>query len=168
MFLTADTRRTTPVDDLHPSSYRRAPGGTAPTSRRASSSLGGGVTPGALSQFPGLHSISSSCGKRHARGGVLQPCQFRRASPRQRADASGRWPKLSSADADAYDVITADAISASCGREQRNSVEYFRLVRNALRTDGVRPALETVPRPGPSTRDAQSLCRGIPEATLWG
>jgi spermidine synthase len=68
-----------------------------------------------------------------------------------------------------YDVITADAILPQhAGANNVNSVEYFRLVRNAIAPDGV--ALHWN---GGSTGTQYKLIlrafvAAFPEATLWG
>ena len=132
--------------------------------------LGGGVTPGALSQFPGLQldivELSGSVVRAAAFFSHVNFDVLNRSNVKMHVD-DGRNFLLRTRTQ--YDVITADAIFPElAGANNVNSVEYFRLVRNALAADGV--ALHWN---GGSTGTQYNLIlrafvAAFPEATLWG
>jgi spermidine synthase len=132
--------------------------------------LGGGVTAGALSQYPGLAvdviELSSGVVRgsdqfRHVNFDVL-----RQPNVRIRVD-DGRNYLLRTRTA--YDIITADAIIPNhAGANNLYSTEYFSLVRNALAPGGI--ALHWN---GGSTDSEYRLILGafvkaFPQTTLWG
>jgi spermidine synthase len=132
--------------------------------------LGGGVTPGGLSQFPGLtvdvvelsdSVIRAAAFFSHVNFDVLQ-----RPNVRIMHD-DGRNFLLRARTL--YDVITADAILPHhAGANNLNSVEYFRLVRDRLAPDGI--ALHW--NGGVTDAEHKMILRAFvdafPEATLWG
>ena len=132
--------------------------------------LGGGVTPGGLSQFPGLtvdvvelsdSVIRSAAFFSHVNFDVLH-----RPNVRIMHD-DGRNYLLRARTL--YDVITADAILPHhAGANNLNSVEYFRLVRDRLAPDGI--ALHW--NGGVTDAEHKMILRAFvdafPEATLWG
>ena len=132
--------------------------------------LGGGVTPGALSQFPGIQldivELSGSVVRAAAFFSHVNFDVLNRSNVRMHVD-DGRNFLLRTPGQ--YDVITADAIFPElAGANNVNSVEYFRLVRNALAPEGV--ALHWN---GGSTGTQYNLIlrafvAAFPEATLWG
>lgn len=132
--------------------------------------LGGGVTPGALSQFPGLQldlvELSESVVRGAAFFSHVNFDVLHRGNVRTHLD-DGRNFLLRTRTQ--YDVITADAIFPEhAGANNVNSVEYFRLVRNALAPDGV--ALHW--NGGATGTQYKLILRAFvaafPEATLWG
>ena len=132
--------------------------------------LGGGVTPGALSQFPGLQldlvELSESVVRAAAFFSHVNFDVLHRGNVRTHLD-DGRNFLLRTRTQ--YDVITADAIFPEhAGANNVNSVEYFRLVRNALAPDGV--ALHW--NGGATGTQYKLILRAFvaafPEATLWG
>jgi spermidine synthase len=132
--------------------------------------LGGGVTPGGLSQFPGItldvvelsdSVIRAAAFFNHVNFDVLQ-----RPNVRITHD-DGRNYLLRARTL--YDVITADAILPHhAGANNLNSVEYFRLVRDRLAPDGI--ALHW--NGGVTDAEYKMILRAFvdafPEATLWG
>lgn len=132
--------------------------------------LGGGVTPGGLSQYPGLELDVIELSE-----GVVRAAPFfshvnfdllGRSNVRTRLD-DGRNFLLRVQRP--YDVITADAILPQhFGANNLNSVEYFRLVRDALAPDGV--ALHW--NGGSTATEYKLILRAFvdafPHATLWG
>ena len=132
--------------------------------------LGGGVTPGALSQFPGIQldivELSDSVVRAAAFFSHVNFDVLNRGNVRMHVDDGRNFLLRTRAQ---YDVITADAIFPElAGANNVNSVEYFRLVRNALAPDGV--ALHWN---GGSTGTQYNLIlrafvAAFPEATLWG
>jgi spermidine synthase len=132
--------------------------------------LGGGATPGGLSQYPGLELDVVELS-----GGVMRAARFfshvnfdvlRRPNVRAHLD-DGRNYLLRTRTP--YDVITADAILPhTAGSNNLNSVEYFRLVRDKLAPDGV--ALHW--NGGATATEHKLILRAFveafPHATLWG
>jgi spermidine synthase len=132
--------------------------------------LGGGATAGALSQYPGLQVDVAELSD-----GVMQASAFfshvnfdvlRNPAVTLRVD-DGRNILLRSKTK--YDVITADAIPPFlAGANNLNSVEYFRLVRQALAADGT--CLHW--NGGGSGTDHKLILRAFvdafPHVTLWG
>jgi spermidine synthase len=132
--------------------------------------LGGGVTPGGLSQFPGLTidvvELSDSVIHAAAFFSHVNFDVLRRPDVRIMHD-DGRNYLLRSRTP--YDVITADAILPHhAGANNLNSVEYFRLVRDRLAPDGI--ALHW--NGGVTDAEHKMILRAFvdafPEATLWG
>jgi spermidine synthase len=132
--------------------------------------LGGGVTPGGLSQFPGLTidvvELSDSVIHAAAFFSHVNFDVLRRPDVRIMHD-DGRNYLLRSRTL--YDVITADAILPHhAGANNLNSVEYFRLVRDRLAPDGI--ALHW--NGGVTDAEHKMILRAFvdafPEATLWG
>ena len=132
--------------------------------------LGGGVTPGALSQFPGLQvdivELSESVVRGAAFFSHVNFDVLHRGNVRAHLD-DGRNFLLRTRTQ--YDVITADAILPHhAGANNVNSVGYFRLVRDALAPDGV--ALHW--NGGATGTEFKLILRAFvaafPDATLWG
>lgn len=132
--------------------------------------LGGGATPGGLSQFPGLDIdvvelssgvVEGAAHFSHMNFDVLgHPRVHIRVDDGRNFLQRVRIP---------YDVITADAIiPRHAGANSLNSVEYFRLVRAALAPDGV--ALHW--NGGATHAEHRLILRAFvdafPHATLWG
>ena len=128
------------------------------------------MTPGVLSQFPGLQldlvELSESVVRGAAFFSHVNFDVLHRGNVRTHLD-DGRNFLLRTRTQ--YDVITADAIFPEhAGANSVNSVEYFRLVRNALAPDGV--ALHW--NGGATGTQYKLILRAFvaafPEATLWG
>jgi spermidine synthase len=132
--------------------------------------VGGGVTPGALGQFPGLRVDAVELS-----AGVLNGAEFFRTvnfdvlrQPNVRVTVDdGRDVLLTSGRR--YDVITADAVPARvAGSNNLNSIEYFRLVRSRLHPGGVAVHWNA------GTTDAEyrlilrTFLAAFPHVTLWG
>jgi spermidine synthase len=132
--------------------------------------LGGGVTPGALSQWPGI-----TVDVVELSGGVIRAAPFfshvnfnvlDRPNVHLRHD-DGRNYLLRTRTP--YDVITADSTFPShAGASNLYSKEYFALVRDALAPDGV--ALHWNGGGGDSEFKMilSGFVEAFPEATLWG
>lgn len=132
--------------------------------------LGGGVTPGALSQFPGLQldivELSASVVRAAAFFSHVNFDVLRRGNVRTHLD-DGRNFLLRTRTQ--YDVITADAIlPRHAGANNVNSVEYFRLVRNALAPDGVALHWNGATTGTEYALILRAFVAAFPEATLWG
>ncbi len=132
--------------------------------------LGGGVTPGALSQWPGIDidvvELSGSVIRAAPYFSHVNFNLLERPNVRLRQD-DGRNYLLRTRTP--YDVITADAIIPShVGAANLYSKEYFQLVRGALAPDGV--ALHW--NGGGSDPEFKMILSGFvetfPDATLWG
>lgn len=132
--------------------------------------LGGGATAGGLSQYPGLGvdviELSSGVVKASAYFSHMNFDILHHPNVRIRLD-DGR--NVLQRVRTRYDVITADAIiPRHAGANSLNSVEYFRLVRNALSPGGV--ALHW--NGGATATEHQLILRAFveafPLATLWG
>jgi spermidine synthase len=132
--------------------------------------LGGGVTPGALSQYPGLEvdvvELSDSVIRAATFFSHVNFDVLRQPNVQVRHD-DGRNYLLRATTP--YDVITADAILPHhAGANNLNSVEYFRLVRDRLAPDGV--ALHW--NGGMTDAEYKMIMRAFvaafPETTLWG
>jgi spermidine synthase len=132
--------------------------------------LGGGVTPGALSQWPGIDidvvELSGSVIRAAPYFSHVNFNLLERPNVRLRQD-DGRNYLLRTRTP--YDVITADAIIPShVGAANLYSKEYFQLVRGALAPDGV--ALHW--NGGGSAVEYKMILSGFfetfPNATLWG
>ena len=132
--------------------------------------MGGGASPGAMSQYPGLNVdvVELSEGVIKA-GEYFSHINFdilRNPSVRLLVD-DGR--SVLQSVRDPYDVITADAIiPRHAGANSLNSVEYFTLVRNALAPGGI--ALHWN---GGATQEEYKLIMrafvaAFPHTTLWG
>ncbi len=132
--------------------------------------LGGGATPGGMSQAPGLAIdvvelspgvINASAYFAHANFDILNHPQVT-----LRADDGRNFLQRVRT---GYDVITADAmIPRHAGANSLNSVEYFTLVRRALRDGGI--ALQWN---GGATFEEYRLilsafATAFPHVTLWG
>ena len=99
---------------------------------------------------------------------VLRARQLRPADPAQRQRADRRWPQFPVVDRCRFDVITADIIQPGhAGAGHVYSREYFTLVRNALKDDGValqwighRPSVEY-------NLIMRTFLDVFPHATLW-
>jgi spermidine synthase len=132
--------------------------------------LGGGVTPGGLSQFPGLQVdvvelsdsvIHASTFFTHVNFDVLQ-----RPNVRIRHDDGRNYLLRTRA---SYDVITADAILPHhAGANNLNSVEYFRLVRDRLASDGVALHWNGGVTDAEHKMILRAFVEAFPHATLWG
>jgi spermidine synthase len=132
--------------------------------------LGGGASPGGMSQFPGVQVDVVELS-----GGVVQAAGYfshinfdilRNPAVHMRVD-DGRT--VLQRVRNTYDVITADAIiPRHAGANSLNSVEYFTLVRNALAPNGI--ALHWN---GGATEEEDKLIlrafvTAFPHTTLWG
>jgi spermidine synthase len=121
--------------------------------------LGGGVTPGGLSQFPGL--LKAAAYFSHVNFEVLQ-----RPNVQVRHD-DGRNFLLRARTP--YDVITADAILPHhAGANNLNSVEYFRLVRDRLAENGVALHWNGGMTDAEHKMILRAFVAAFPHATLWG
>ena len=132
--------------------------------------LGGGVTPGAISQFPGLTvevvELSDSVIKAAAFFSHVNFDILRRPNVQVRRD-DGRNHLLRSRTQ--YDVITADAILPHhAGANNLNSVEYFRLVRDRLADDGVALHWNGGMTDAEHRMILRAFVEAFPQATLWG
>lgn len=132
--------------------------------------LGGGATPGGLSQYPHLSVdvVELSEGVIEAAGyfGHMNFDILQHPGVRIRADDGRSFLQRVR---EPYDVITADAIiPRHAGANSLNSVEYFRLVRRALHPRGV--ALHW--NGGATEAEHKLILRAFvevfPHATLWG
>lgn len=132
--------------------------------------LGGGVTPGALSQYPGIvvDVVELS-------NGVVRGAEFfthvnfdvlRRPNVTVRVD-DGRNFLLRTRDL--YDVITADAIiPTNAGANNLYSAEYFRLVSQALAPDGIALHWNGADSPTQYRLILRAFLKAFPNTTLWG
>jgi len=132
--------------------------------------LGGGVTPGALSQFPGLQldivELSESVVRGAAFFSHVNFDVLRRGNVRVHLD-DGRNFLLRTRTQ--FDVITADAIlPRHAGANNVNSVEYFSLVRNALAPDGIALHWNGATTGTEYKLILRAFVAAFPEATLWG
>lgn len=133
--------------------------------------LGGGATPGAVARFPGINVdvvelsqtvVNGAAWFERINFGVLG-----RPNVRLRVDDGRNFLLLS--EPGQYDIITADAILPHhAGAGNLYSFEYFRLVRRALRPDGL--VLQWI---GSNTEteyllQLRTFLRVFPHATLWG
>jgi len=132
--------------------------------------LGGGATAGGLTQYPGLMTdvveLSEGVVKASAFFSHMNFDILNHPNVRIRVD-DGR--NVLQRVQGQYDVVTADAIiPRHAGANSLNSVEYFRLVRQALAPGGV--ALHW--NGGQTTTEYQLILRAFvevfPLATLWG
>ncbi len=132
--------------------------------------LGGGASPGAMSQFPGLSVdvvelsegvIAASEYFSHINFNILH-----NPSVRVRVD-DGRNFLLRVRTP--YDVITADAIiPRHAGANSLNSVEYFRLVRSALADQGVALHWNGGANEAEYKLILRAFTTAFPHTTLWG
>lgn len=132
--------------------------------------LGGGVTPGGLSQYPGLDvdvvELSDSVIRGAAFFSHVSFDVLHRPNVRVRLD-DGRNYLLRATTL--YDVITADAILPHhAGANNLNSVEYFRLVRDRLAPDGVALHWNGGVTDAEYKMILRAFVEAFPEATLWG
>ena len=132
--------------------------------------LGGGVTPGGLSQFPGLQvdvvELSDSVIKAAAYFSHVNFDVLQRPNVHVRHD-DGRNFLLRARTP--YDVITADAILPHhAGANNLNSVEYFRLVRDRLAEDGVALHWNGGMTDAEHKMILRAFVEAFPQATLWG
>ncbi len=132
--------------------------------------LGGGVTPGGLSTFPGLDvevvELSDSVIRAASYFSHVNFDVLRRPNVRITHD-DGRNYLLRARTA--YDVITADAILPHhAGANNLNSVEYFRLVRDRLAADGVALHWNGGMTDAEHKMILRAFVEAFPEATLWG
>jgi spermidine synthase len=132
--------------------------------------LGGGVTPGGMSQFPGLNvevvELSDSVIKAAAFFSHVNFDILRSPNVQVRRD-DGRNYLLRSRTQ--YDVITADAILPHhAGANNLNSVEYFRLVRDRLADDGVALHWNGGMTDAEHRMILRAFVEAFPQATLWG
>jgi spermidine synthase len=132
--------------------------------------LGGGVTPGGLSQFPGLEvdvvELSDSVIRAAAYFSHVNFDVLHRPNVRVRHD-DGRNFLLRARTA--YDVITADAILPHhAGANNLNSVEYFRLVRDRLAENGVALHWNGGMTDAEHKMILRAFVAAFPHATLWG
>lgn len=132
--------------------------------------LGGGATPGGLSQYPGLQVdvVELSAGVIEGAGyfGHMNFDVLQHPRVHIRVDDGRNYLQRVTIP---YDVITADAIiPRHAGANSLNSIEYFRLVRGALAPDGV--ALHW--NGGATHAEHRLILRAFvdvfPHATLWG
>jgi spermidine synthase len=132
--------------------------------------LGGGATPGGLSQYPGLELDVVELS-----GGVMRAARFFSHvnfdvlhQPNARAHLDdGRNYLLRTRTP--YDVITADAILPhTAGSNNLNSVEYFRLVRDKLAPDGVALHWNGGATAAEHKLILRAFVEAFPHATLWG
>ena len=131
--------------------------------------LGGGATAGAMSRYPGVHLqvVELSEGVRGAAPffSHISYDLLRQPGVRLRVDDGRNFLQLSG---ERFDVITADIIQPHhAGAGNLYSREYFRLVRRALKDDGL--TLQWIPRH--SGRQYRLIMRTFldvfPDATLW-
>lgn len=132
--------------------------------------LGGGATPGGMSQFPRLAvdviELSAGVIEGSSYFGSINFDILKNPSVRIRLDDGRNFLQRVRVP---YDVITADAIiPRHAGANNLNSVEYFRLVREALAPTGI--ALHWN---GGTTGTEYSLilrafAAAFPHVTLWG
>ena len=132
--------------------------------------MGGGASPGAMSQYPGVSVDVIELSK-----GVVDAAAYfshinfdilNNPSVRVRLDDGRHFLERVRTP---YDVITADAIiPRHAGANSLNSVEYFRLVRQALAPNGI--ALHW--NGGATETEYQLILRAFmaafPNTTLWG
>jgi spermidine synthase len=132
--------------------------------------LGGGVTAGALSQFPGIQVDVVEL----SRGVVAGAEHFthvnfdvlRRPNVTVRVD-DGRNFLLRTRTK--YDVITADAIvPTNAGANNLYSAEYFRLVADALAPDGIAIHWNGAGAPNQYRLILRAFLTAFPNTTLWG
>lgn len=132
--------------------------------------LGGGATPGGLSQYPGL-----ALDVVELSGGVIRAASFfshvnfnvmEQTNVRAHLD-DGRNFLLRTQTP--YDVITADAILPhTAGSNNLNSFEYFRLVRGKLADDGVALHWNGGATAAEHKLILRAFVEAFPHATLWG
>lgn len=132
--------------------------------------LGGGATAGGLTQYPGL-----SVDVVELSAGVVQAADYfshmnfdvlRHPQAAIRID-DGRT--VLQRVRGRYDVITADAIiPRHAGANSLNSVEYFRLVRRALRSGGVALHWNGGATAAEYDLILRAFVEAFPSATLWG
>jgi spermidine synthase len=132
--------------------------------------LGGGATPGAMSQFPGLSVDVVEL----SRGVVSAASYFSHvnfdllANPRVHVRMDDGRSFLQRVRTP-YDVITADAIiPRHAGANSLNSVEYFRLVRDALAPDGVVLHWNGGATEAEFQLILSAFAAAFPYTTLWG
>lgn len=132
--------------------------------------LGGGVTPGSLSQYPGIKVDVVELSKGVVRGAELfTHVNFdvlRRPNVTTRVDDGRNYLLRSRA---GYDVITADAIvPTTSGANNLYSAEYFQLVSEALAPGGI--ALHWNGAGGPTEYRLilRAFLKAFPHTTLWG
>jgi spermidine synthase len=133
--------------------------------------LGAGTTPGAVARFPGVEvdvvELSSSVvrGARYFRQASFD--MFSRPNVHLRVDDGRNFLLLSPPEQ--YDIITADVIlPRHAGAGNVYSVQYFELVRRALKDDGI-----VLQWNGGDTRSEYALIlrtfmQVFPHTTLWG
>jgi spermidine synthase len=132
--------------------------------------MGGGASPGAMSQYPGISVdvielskgvVDAAAYFKHINFDILNNPNVRvRLDDGRNYLARVRAP---------YDVITADAIiPRHAGANSLNSIEYFQLVRGALAPNGI--ALHW--NGGATEPEYQLILRAFvaafPNTTLWG
>jgi spermidine synthase len=132
--------------------------------------LGGGATAGALSQYPGIQLDIVELSKGVVRGAELfSHVNFdvlRRPNVRTRVgDARNHLLRTPGG----YDVITADAIvPRNPGATNLYSVEYFRLVRDALAPGGIALHWNGAAEQPEYRLILRAFVAAFPQTTLWG
>jgi len=132
--------------------------------------LGGGASPGGMSQFPGLlvdvvelseGVIAASEYFGHINFNILT-----NPNVRMRVDDGRNFLQRVR---EPYDVITADAIiPRHAGANSLNSVEYFRLVRNALAPGGIALHWNGGANEAEYTLILRAFAAAFPNTTVWG
>jgi spermidine synthase len=131
--------------------------------------LGGGATPGAVSQYPGTRvqvvELSDSVRKAAAFFAHVNYDVLNQPNVRVRVDDGRNFLTLSG---EKFDVITADIIQpVHAGAGNLYSREYFTLVRNALKENGL--ALQWIGHREPTQYALimRTFLDVFPHATLW-
>ncbi len=132
--------------------------------------LGGGASPGAMSQFPGLKVdvvelsegvIKAGAYFSHINFDILNNPSVRLIVDDGRSVLQGRR--------EPYDIITADAIiPRHAGANSLNSVEYFTLVRKALAPGGIALHWNGGATQEEYTLILRAFATAFPHTTLWG
>jgi spermidine synthase len=131
--------------------------------------LGGGATPGAVTQYPGTNvqivELSDSVRKAAAFFAHVNYDVLNQPHVRLRVDDGRNFLTLSG---EKFDVITADIIQpVHAGAGNLYSKEYFTLVREALKTNGL--ALQWIGHREPTQYALimRTFLDVFPDATLW-
>ncbi len=133
--------------------------------------LGGGATPGAIARFPGIDvdvvELSPTVVEGARWFSRINFDILNKPNARLRVDDGRNFLLLS--EPRQYDIITADVmLPHHAGAGNLYSAEYFRLVRRALKNDGI--VLQWI---GSHTREEyllqlRTFLSVFPETTLWG
>jgi len=131
--------------------------------------LGGGVTPGAMTRYPGLTldvvELSAGVAAGAAYFDHVNASLLTNPNVRIRMDDGRNFLQRVRTP---YDVITADAIVPThAGANNLNSVEYFRLVRGALAPDGVVLHWNGGHTQAQYTLILKAFSEAFPHTTVW-